>query len=977
MPFSFSYNYPEALWLLLLLPLVIIMALKGGSGVVRRKSARRLSIGLRLTMVSLLVFGIAGTNLVTSSNNMAAVFLLDYSDSTGTNGRSQSVDFVQKAMLGMNQDQQAGVVVFGQEALVQKPVSRDKQIGQFSGNPGGNFTNLAEAVRLGTALLPGNIANRLVLVSDGNQNVDEVRTAARLAAARGIKIDVLPMQVQLGPEVSVAGLQVPNSLRKGEEFELKIAVDSNYAGPASLQILQDGQMVSEKPVDLKSGANLFTEIVSAKTEGPVNYSARVVAPQDTIQQNNQTQVYGVVKNSPRVLLVEGHPDQKEAANLSAALIETGIETLTVPPDKLPDNKELTRFDSVILVNVPGSSLKTEEMKMLQSFVKDQGKGLITVGGEESYGVGGWFRTPLEEMLPLELQLPSKLEVPSVAMVLVVDRSGSMAASYTKPGSPGPIKSKLEIAKDAAYLAVTQLSSTDQVGVVVFDTLGRWQIPLGVVGDPSRLGPQIGRIALGGGTNIYSGLAPAVEGLKDVTAKNKHIILLTDGQDRDRGDYNTVMEEAVKANITVSTVGLGDDVNSSFLQGLATRGNGRYTLVDDANNLPKIFAKEARLAARSYIIEENFAPTISDPSPMVKRITGTPELKGYVATKAKRNATVALVTRRNEPLLAHWQYGLGRVAAWTSDAKGRWASNWLTWPDFPRFWSQVVRWTVAENSSEGLQVQTAPSGNQIKVSADALGSDSSYLNGLEVKAKVSTGPNSPAEEVVLRQTAPGHYEGYFTPKQTSSYLVQVESSGQPGQKLTGAIAGTVEAQKLSQTVGASANYSPEYKQLGTNNLLLRDIAAMTGGRVLTGPEEVFADTGQRSPQHHPIWPWLLLAALLLLPLDIAARTVRFSPSGWRKSYREYKAQKASQAVASSPAPPLVEVAMPVAASSYSQAEYSYSEKPPSYSPPSAPNPNSNSYSPDYVANQEALIQQLLEDYPLQAPSDEQPPPVHPD
>ncbi len=884
MPFSFSFGYQEALWLLLLLPVVIVIARTGGSGTVIRRGARRVSVALRLLIVTLLVLSIANLQLVTTSDKLATVFLLDVSDSVGTGGRAQEVDFTRKALATMKDNQQAGVVVFGQDALVERLVNKDKTLGNVESTPITSYSNLAEAVRLGTALLPSDAQRRIVLVSDGNQNVDEVRNAAKIAAANGVQIDVLPVTRQDGPEVSIGNVQVPSNLRQGEEFAVKVAVDSNYAGPARLLLLQDGQVISDKQVDLKSGSNLFSEKLVAKTKGFANYTARVIAPKDTLEQNNEANAYSLVKGGPRALLVEGHPEQKEAANLQAALIKGGIEANTIPPEKFPNLSDLTQYDSVILVNVPGSSLTPNNMNTLQSYVKDLGKGMIMVGGEESYGLGGYFRTPIEEMLPVELQLPSKLQTPSVAMVIVVDRSGSMADSYNGPGAGAAGIAKIELAKDATYLAVTQLSNTDQVGIVVFDTQAQWLVPISVLGNPSNLVSTIGRIAPGGGTNIFSGLAPAVEALKNVNAKNKHIILMTDGQDSEGIDYSKVLADANKFNITVSTVGLGEDVNSAFLQDIATKANGRYTFVNDPSNLPKIFAKEAHLAARSYVVEEPFTPAVADPSPIVKGITSTPELKGYIATRAKGTATQALVTKRNEPLLAHWQYGLGRVAAWTSDAKGRWAGNWLTWDDFPKFWSQMVRWTVAENEAGGLQVQTKMVGNRIYVTADALSLDSQYLNGLDVKAKVVSSALSSQEDVSLTQTAPGHYEGYFTPKGNGSYIVNVQGNGQQGQAVGG---GDPKNVNLAQTIGAVASYSPEYKQLGSNEPLLKDVATLTGGRVLSGPEQAFTDDLSRTTRQQELWPWLLLLAILLFPLDIAVRRIRIGAifRGWRDNRKQ--------------------------------------------------------------------------------------------
>ena len=865
MPFSFNFGYPNALWLLLLLPVVIWLARSGGTGPIIRKSARRLSIVLRLLIVTLLVLSIADLQLVTSSNRLTTVFLLDESDSVGTAGHTQELDFTRKALQTMRDNQQAGVVVFGQDALVEKLVGPDKNLGNIESTPITSYSDLAGAVQLGTALLPGDTQRRLVLLTDGNQNVDEVRNAAKIAAANGVQIDVVPFGQQSGPDASVGSIQVPSDLREGEQFALKVNVDSNFAGPARLLILQDNQVISDNSVTLQNGSNTFTQQLVAKSTGFVNYTAQVIAANDTISQNNQMDAYSQIKGGPKALLVDGHPSEHEAANLQAALSQSGITATTITPDKFPSLTDLVQYDTVILVDVPGNTLSQNNMDSLQSYVRDLGKGMIMVGGEESYGLGGYFRTPVEDMLPVELQLPSKLETPSVAMVMVIDHSGSMADPYNGSGAGAAGIAKIELAKDAAYLAATQLSNTDQVGIVVFDTQSTWQVPLTAMGNPSNLVSPIGRIAPGGGTNIYSGLEPAINALKTANAVNKHIILLTDGQDSEGIDYQPLINEANQSGITISTVGLGQDVNSQLLGDIAQQAGGRYTFIDDPNNLPAIFAKEAHLAARSYIVEEPFVPKISSPSPILNGITTMPDLKGYVATQAKSTATVALVTGRNEPLLAHWQYGLGRVAAWTSDAKGRWATDWLGWSDFPRFWSQVVRWTTAENQAGGLQVQTKMVGNQIQVTADAIGVDSQFINGLDVNAKVvSSSLTGSQDDVTLTQTAPGHYEGSFTPKNPGSYIVNVQGQGQDSAN------GNVN---LSQTVGAVASYSPEYKQLGTNTALLQDVANLTNGQVLTNPADAFRQNPISVTRQEDLWPWLLLAAILLFPFDIAIRRVR--------------------------------------------------------------------------------------------------------
>lgn len=884
---SISFNNPQALFLLLLLPLVFVIARAGAIRAAIRKRNRNISIGLRLLIVTLLVLSIADTQLITQSDKLATVFLIDVSDSVGTSGKDQAVDFTRQALDKMKDNQESGVVVFGQEALIEKLVNKSKILTSIDSAPGTNYSNLADAVRLGTSMLPSDTQRRLVLLSDGNQNLDEVRSAAKIAAANGVQIDIVPISRAEGPEISLSNINVPSNLREGEEFSINVAVESNFEGGARLLILQGSNVVSDNQVQVKVGTNNFVQPLRATSKGFVNYTARIIpnGGQDTLEQNNEANAFSVVKGKPKVLLVDGHPQQNEAANLSNALKAAEIDTVTIAGEKFPGLTELAQYDSVIIINVPATSLPPNSMNVLQQYVKDLGKGMVMVGGDESYGLGGYFRTPMEELLPVELQLPTRLSTPSVAMVLVVDRSGSMADSYNGSGAGAGGIPKMELAKDAAFLAVGQLSNTDQVGVVTFDTTAQWQVPLGPMVNPANFVGPIGRISPGGGTNIYSGFAPAVEALEAAKAQNKHIILMTDGQDSEGLNYRPLIDRANKAGITVSTVGLGEDVNTNLLKMIADNASGRYYFVNDPNNLPKIFTRESRLAARSYIIEEPFTPQIAMPSPILKNLTATPQLKGYVGTKAKPTATLALVTERNEPLLVHWQNGLGRVVAWTSDAKGKWASNWLAWDNFPRFWAQVVRWTIAENDTGGLQVQTRVVGNRLRIEADALSTDSQFLNGLEAKAKiVSSGTNGAVEEVTLQQTAPGHYEGYFIPKTTGSYIVSVQANGTTGTTVSNGTGSATPVGTLSQTVGAVASYSPEYKQLGTNNALLQEVASLTGGQVLAKPEQAFENNVSRTTSNTPMWPWFLVLALLLFPLDVGVRRINLSFKAFKRGFQ---------------------------------------------------------------------------------------------
>ncbi|HUS14581.1 MAG TPA: VWA domain-containing protein, partial [Chloroflexia bacterium] len=552
-----------------------------------------------------------------------------------------------------------------------------------------------------------------------------------------------------------------------------------------------------------------------------------------------------------------------------------VDADVVPASALPlDLKQLAAYDATVLVDVPLPGLPQGGQEVLETYVRDLGRGLVVVGGEESYGAGGYSRSILERMLPMTMDLPSQLEIPAVGMVLVIDRSGSMQEPQGGGRSGGNVI-KIELAKEAAYQAVTQLNARDSVGVVTFDTEAAWVVPMQKLGDPNELAGKIATIGPGGGTYIYAGLDTAVQGLEKSTARGKHIVLLTDGVSMG-GDYEGLLKRMEAAHMTLSTVGLGSDVDAPFLSALATRGGGRFYNTQDAGSLPAIFAHESHIASRAYLIEHPFTPKRTAPSPILQDIAEMPALQGYVGTTVRPAAVLALVSDAGDPVLAHWQYGLGRVAAWTSDAKGRWAAGWVGWSGFPTFWGAAARWAMGTDNGGGLQARVDLQDNEAHVSLDAVTGGNEPINGLRPVA-VAVLPASAGEPVShalsLRQTAPGHYEGRFPVSAEGTYLVRVQANSGNGTPPAGAGG--------AQTVGLVVPYSPEYRALPGNNGLLERLTAATGGQALgldaAGATAIFRHDLPSVSRAIDLAPWLLLLALLLLPLDIGARRVLI---GWR-------------------------------------------------------------------------------------------------
>jgi uncharacterized membrane protein len=572
--------------------------------------------------------------------------------------------------------------------------------------------------------------------------------------------------------------------------------------------------------------------------------------------------FTIVHGPPRVLVVAANPT--EAGALVSALEAAQLTPTSIAPASLPTSlADLASFDTVVLVDVPAESLPSGAMDALPAFVRDLGHGLVMVGGEVSYGAGGYLRTPIEEALPVDMDVRSRTKDPNVALVMAVDKSGSMGRCHCDDPSGGSTRTeigipKVDIAKQAMMEASSVLGRLDYMGVVAFDEKARWALETQPLVSPDVLESSIAGLSADGGTNIGAGLDQAFRNLQGVDARIKHVILITDGWSNASG-YDALVQEMHDQGITLSIVAAGRG-SAEYLQQLAEEGGGKYYPVTTMNEIPRIFLKETIRAVGSYIIEQRFRPAASSPSPILTglSVNSLPALRGYNGTTPKGAATVVLLSPEGDPVLAHWQYGLGRSVAWTSDLAGKWATEWVGWTGFPTFVAQLVSWTLPAPQSQTLASDIQLNGNDAVITVEAFDAAGRPRNFLDTTARVIA-PDLSTTEVRLQQTAAGRYEGRLAVAQVGSYLVQIQSSenGTPAS---------------SQTTGFVVPYSPEYTTLTVDTTLLTDIAATTGGQVNIEPAEAFSHTLEAVERSQPVWTWLLLAAALLFPLDVAIRRV---------------------------------------------------------------------------------------------------------
>ena len=867
-------NFTDPVWLWLGLPAAAVVAV-GWMAASRTLPARRriTSLVLRLALVGCLVLSLAGIRLALPSDRLSVVFLLDASASMLDATSGQLVDWARASVRDMPEGDTAGVVVFGANALVDRLPSELDELAPPASRPVAGASDVAGAVRLAAAILPAGTQQRMVLLSDGNDTSGEAADAIAAAAARGIRLDVVTPADAVAAEVLLDALDAPSGARVGETIDLVARVRSTIATGATLRLLADGATVATRELDLEPGVTTIPFSVTAGDSGFHVFRAVIEPVDDRFSENNAADGYVLVTGEPRVLVATD--DAERGADLVASLGEGSMEVDVVPSTGLPSSlTALAGYDSIVLDDVPASALGETTMASLQVYVRDLGKGLVMLGGRDSYGAGGYLGTPLEDTLPVYMTVRDRERSPDVAMVAVVDKSGSMADCHCTGDSRDTATSqtrgfeKVDVAREAILRAAEALAPTDQLGVITFDQNAHWAVRTAPV-DFGALDAGLG-FAADGNTNIFAGLEAAYDDLVNNPASLRHIILITDGWST-HGAYDELLDDMKAAGITLSTIGTGGG-SAEILRRLAEESGGRYYDAADATTIPDIFLRETIRTAGEQIIEEAFQPIPSAPSEILDGLDAgrLPQLLGYNATTAKGSATVALLTAREDPLLAQWQYGLGRAVAWTSDARQQWATPWIGTPEFGTLTAQLVAWTLPPQDAEGIEVRFSPGerGN-LDVEVTSFDEDAGPRNFYRTVLRLVS-PDLEPTQTVLEQVGPGRYAGSVSAGDPGAYLVRV------AQTLEGAD-GTDAA---SRTLGVVSLAAEEFRRLGVDADALAQYAGVGGGRELALTDE---DAGKAVWSHDiaaaafptPIWPWLLLLAIVLVPIDVGVRRVALS------------------------------------------------------------------------------------------------------
>ncbi|WP_334073706.1 MULTISPECIES: VWA domain-containing protein [Paenibacillus] len=867
-----QFHNPWALLLLLPLGAFVFYALRSDFGL--KGGRKKWAVALRTVILTLLLLILAGFQTYTLVKEKEIVFLADRSDSIEEADSAQ--EWIRKAAAAKNDGDRAGVVSFGLDGMIEKnldarPVS-DLSLGAEVNR---GFTNLEKGLQVAGSLFAGKENRRIVLISDGGENVGDAAAEAALLKERGIAVDVVKKTPPRHTDAAIEEFILPEQLYPGESFAFEVLIRSTFAGEGELRLYEDNREIGRHDIALERGDNRFSLQGLAREPGLHRYRAEFFADGDERAENNAHYAFTRVEGEPKVLIIEGKPGT--SSNLENALKSGLIDYEVILPGMLPS--ELVKYagyESILFNNVSGEQVGGKQMELIEQAVRSFGIGFMMIGGEDSFGMGGYYKTPIEQLLPVSMELEGKRQIPSLGLILVIDRSGSMAGD------------KLELAKESAIRTVELLRPKDTVGVIAFDDQPWWVVEPRTLDDKEAVIAQISGIPAAGGTNIFPAVSEATEKMLAAEAQRKHIILLTDGQSAVNSGYDDLLETMVDGKITMSTVAVGEDADVNLLQRLANGAKGRYYLVEDATTLPAIFSREAAMIARTYIVDRPFVPALVEPGDWGGWFrNGTPRIYGYVAATPKLTAQTVLSSPEPDPLLARWQYGSGRTVAWTSDLTGKWSRDWVKWPEFPGWFAEMVKWTFPQFSASPYEVNTTVMGNEVHFEVTAEGADAPE----ELEAVV-TGEEGGERDIPLIQISPGVYSGSTDIRTPGSFLLHLQAKDGGGEALNG-----------STGTGFVVPYSPEFRipAGGAQDDKLQALAEQTGGRVLdwNDPEAAFRFKAQPERSLRGWERPLLIAALLLWLADIAVRRLALpwsrlaaflaAVSPWRRRARALAAE----------------------------------------------------------------------------------------
>lgn len=832
----------------------------------------------RLVMLGIFVILIAEPRSVRVRDVISVVYAVDLSDSIGEASVDSALEFVTKTVTEKPQSDEAGLVVFGRNSAVELPPRKSFPFEALNSRIDRDATNLEQTLSLAAAMLPEENRGRIVLISDGTETEGSISQILDQLKSREIAVDVLPIQYEYDKEVWLENLELPRYVKLGENYEAAVVLSALKEGSGKLVLRENGEPIYEKEVSFKAGKNRFVVPIYLRNAGYYEYSATIEtkATDDQIQENNTVLNYIFVEGKGKVLVVTNPAgDERDWQPLVKAIREGERSVEVMSAYELPsDSLSLMPYDAILFVNVPADAFNLIQLKAVHDSVFNQGIGFMMVGGDNSFGPGGYHRTVIEDALPVTMDITKKKVLPKGALAIILH-----TCEFPEGNTWG---------KRITKQAIKVLGAQDEVGVLIYDYMEgeKWLFKLMPAGDYEKMVPKINGAQIGDMPSFVNTMQLGLNGLIKSDASTKHMIIISDGDPQPPAP--PLIQQFQKNKVSVSMVAIfphgGRDI--STMRAIASATGGRYYFPSDPNQLPSIFIKESKTLKRSMIQNETITPEVGMISSVLKGIEKIPPLYGYVLTTIKPRAEGVLNAPEKkeaegeiDPVLSFWRYGLGTTAAFTSDLSPNWGKDWVNWDHYRAFIKQLMIKISRVQKQDHLKMWSHTTGNNATIMVEDFHPDESFLN---VAARI-TGPHDRKETVVLKQVSPRRYQASVPLWGKGRYQVM-------------ALGKSVDREDQVNG-GFIVPYSPEFLRFRSNPIVLEEIAARTGGQRLNPDNATEVIYGRRDPKQssNPVFDWFLIALAILVPLDVGIRRVQldwYVIKGWFGFGREQQQSSAT-------------------------------------------------------------------------------------
>ncbi|RKU18093.1 hypothetical protein C6500_13810 [Candidatus Poribacteria bacterium] len=848
------FDFRSPLFLILLAAIPVLIFVQRRAHLSTAKWRKRVTFFLRGAALLCAILALANLHRTRQEQRLAVVFLIDASESVQPTQYEEASEQINATIAKLKSTDKFGIIGFARDAGVLLEI-RQKQDQPTEIPPIVSLETLTEqtnrrdgtdvltALKRAITLLPDNYHRRIVLFSDGIHNTGgtSLKDYIPLLSASDVEILTIPLGT-VNDAVRVVQLQMPSQVRKGQSFEIGAVIETDGSIPTlTATLYRDEMSIGAYEWTLLSGIHplsLTTE--QSSKEGNHRYTLRLDVT-DEIPENNQGHGVVTIQNKPHALYVEGN--LTHAAALETVLEENGFVVEAISPTEMPaELVELQRSHVLILSNVSAETLSSEQLQSIENYVRDLGHGLVVIGGGRAYGPGGYTDTALERVLPVEMTPRERKD--AVAIVFVLDTSGSMA-NYVEA------RQKIGLAIEGVRAGIRNLDEEDAAGILSFNVDVHTISDLTPDHDALRQTVSLLR-PTGGTTKMEDATKRAYEILKANDAKRKHIVLLSDGKsDGDTSTFLNLAKRIAEARISITAIAIGD-ANKELLTQFAENGDGRAVFVENIQQLPAILTEAVR-ETQHYIVQETFQPVITAANESLVAGIGTPPpLHGYVATAEKETAQVFIHSHKDEPILAGWNFGLGKAIAWTSDVKSAWTKAWIPWHNFGKFWGQVINWTLpAVDAGSDFDLRVSMHHGMAEVNIDTWAPSEASYNVHVV------GPDRTSEIVEIQQVTPTRYSGTFQMQDSGSYIVTAEREG--------------DTRRSIETV--SLPYPAEYAEFRVDTTSLKMLTTATAGIYQPTSTQIAAQAGEAIERQASLAQALLVVAAILFVLEMILR--RFS------------------------------------------------------------------------------------------------------